>query len=298
MADNKAYYYIKLKESYFDQDNIKILESLDNGYIYSLILIKLYLKASKSNGRLMMTSTIPYNPEKVEILSKVIGHDVAHVKEAIRAGVELDLMTIIDGREIWLNDIQNFIGQSSTEADRKRLYRKKLTKKLEIGQMSGQISDKNPPELEIELEIDIEKKEINKEKNQKKIENSKTSQKTEKEIFSFLFTQFKEICVSLPQPRDLTNKRKSAMRARLKEFNQKQIVEVFRRVEASDFLTRRSSNNGSWPGATFDWIFNQTNFLKILEGNYDNKSSPGKNQVNFHRYGTSNDVKELLKDGF
>jgi hypothetical protein len=53
-------------------------------------------------------------------------------------------------------DIQNYIGKSSTEADRKRLYRGRIeSEKLLIsGQMSGQNSDKTPPEIEIEIELE------------------------------------------------------------------------------------------------------------------------------------------------
>jgi len=150
MADNKKYYYIKLKDNYFDQDNIRILESMENGFIYSLIILKLYLKASKYNGKLMMTQSLPYSPSNVDILANVLSHDIAHVKEAIRLGVELDLITILDGQEIWLNDIQNLIGKSTTEADRIRSYRKGLD-------ISVQMYDKSTPKLKKEKDIEIEK---------------------------------------------------------------------------------------------------------------------------------------------
>ena len=161
MADNEKYYYIKLKDSYFDQDNIKVLESMKNGHIYSLIIIKLYLKASKTDGQLMMTQRIPYDPNNVSILANVIGHDVDHVKEAIRLGVQLDLIKIIDGKEIWMTEIQNMIGKSSTEADRIRLYRKKLDEKLLPESADVQMYDKCTPEIEIEIEKEIEIKKEN-----------------------------------------------------------------------------------------------------------------------------------------
>lgn len=161
--DKKKYYYIKLKDNYFDQDNIRILESMKNGHTYSLILIKLYLKASKYDGKLMMTPSIPYDPNRVEILANVIGHDIDHVKQAIRAGVDLDLVTILESGEIWMNEIQNMIGQSSTEADRIRDYRNSLKQKsLTVSNNQGvQMYDKSTPELERELEL---KKEQDKEK--------------------------------------------------------------------------------------------------------------------------------------
>ena len=157
MANNEKYYYIKLKDSYFDQDNIKVLESMKNGHTYSLIIIKMYLKAAKTAGQLMMTQRIPYDPSNVDTLASVLGHDVDHVKEAIRLGVQLDLIKIIDGKEIWMTEIQNMIGKSSTEADRIRLYRKKLDEKLLPESADVQMYDKCTPEIEIEKEIEIKK---------------------------------------------------------------------------------------------------------------------------------------------
>ena len=161
MADNEKYYYIKLKDNYFEQDNIKVLESMKNGHVYSLIIIKMYLKASKTAGQLMMTQRIPYDPNNVGVLASVIGHDVDHVKEAIRLGIELDLIKIIDGKEIWMTEIQNMIGQSSTEADRIRLYRKKLDAKTLPESTDVQMYDKSTPEIEIEIEKE-KKKELEK----------------------------------------------------------------------------------------------------------------------------------------
>jgi len=118
-----------VKDSYFERDNVRILESQDNGYIYSLIILKLCLKSAKYEGCLMMTDRIPYTPEKVDILAKIINHDVAHVREAIKMATELDIVSIVGTDEIWMTDIQDMIGSSSTEGDRKRKYRKKLADK-------------------------------------------------------------------------------------------------------------------------------------------------------------------------
>ena len=42
MSDNRKYYYLKLKENYFDDDSIVLLESMQDGVLYSNILLKLY----------------------------------------------------------------------------------------------------------------------------------------------------------------------------------------------------------------------------------------------------------------
>ena len=97
MSDNKKYYYLKLKDTYFDQDSIKIIESLPNGHLYSLIILKLYLKSCKYDGHLKMNHYIPYSNsrEDIEILSNVIGHDIDHVEKAIAAAIKFNLITIM-----------------------------------------------------------------------------------------------------------------------------------------------------------------------------------------------------------
>ena len=180
MADNKKYYYLKLKENFFDSEEMIILQSMQDGYIYSDILMKLYLRSLKNEGKLMFKDVIPYTPD---VLATVVRHQVGTVEKALDLFQKLGLVEVLDNGAIYMMDIQNFIGESSTEADRKRKYRAKIeqekSNKIALiedgGQMSGQMSskcpDKNPPELEIEIEkeIDIEKDiEIEKEKREKK----------------------------------------------------------------------------------------------------------------------------------
>ena len=59
MSDNRKYYYLKLKENYFDEDAIVLLESMQDGILYSNILLKLYLKSLKNGGKLQLDENIP-----------------------------------------------------------------------------------------------------------------------------------------------------------------------------------------------------------------------------------------------
>lgn len=166
MSDSKRYYYLKLKDNFFDSDELMVLESLPDGYMYSNILLKLYLRGLKNDGKLMVNERIPYNST---MLATVTRHPVAVVEKAIKTFIDLGLIEVMENGAIYLLDIQNYIGESSTEADRKRLYRSKIDseKHLLNGQMSGQMSnecpDITPPEIEIEKEIEIDK-EIDKDK--------------------------------------------------------------------------------------------------------------------------------------
>ena len=129
MADNKKYYYLKLKEDFFDSDELKILESMQDGYLYSNILLKLYLKSLGSSGRLMYRNVIPYTPE---ILATLTGHQVGTVEKALDIFKKLELIEILDNGAIYMMDIQNFIGRSSSEADRQREYQNRLKAEKEI----------------------------------------------------------------------------------------------------------------------------------------------------------------------
>ena len=109
----------------------------------------------------MFNERIPFN---AQMLSTIVRHPVGVVEKALKAFVDLGLVEVMDNGAIYMLDIQNFIGRTSTEADRKKIERAQIAKEkgllIEDGRMSGQMSDKRTPELE--LEIDIEK-EIDKE---------------------------------------------------------------------------------------------------------------------------------------
>ena len=158
MSDNKKYYYLKLKDNFFDSDQMIVLESMPDGYKYSNILLKLYLRSLKNDGKLMFNDRIPYNST---ILSQVTRHSVGDVEKAVKIFSELGLIEILENGAIYMLDIQNFIGESSTEGDRKRAYRRKIEQEKSMllgeGQMSDKCPDVHPPEIEIEIEKELDK---------------------------------------------------------------------------------------------------------------------------------------------
>lgn len=157
MSDNKRYYYLKLKENFFDSDEMVLLESMPDGYIYSNILLKLYLRSLKHEGKLMFNDRIPFNST---MLATITRHSVGVVEKAVQIFRDLQLIDVLDNGAIYMSDIQSFIGKSSTEADRKREYRKKIEEAkrnlITGGQVSDKCPDKTTPEIEIEKDIDID----------------------------------------------------------------------------------------------------------------------------------------------
>lgn len=154
MADNKKYYYLKLKENFYDSEQMIILQNMQDGYLYSDILMKLYLRSLKTDGKLMFNNIIPYTPN---VLAQVVRHQVGTVEKALKVFKELGLVEILDNGAIYMLDIQNFIGKSSTEADRIRQYRQEISNEKMIGCTNVQeMYDKNTPEIELEIEIEKE----------------------------------------------------------------------------------------------------------------------------------------------
>lgn len=143
MADNRKYYYLKLKEGFFESDEMLILQKMPDGYLYSDILMKLYLRSLKDNGKLMYKNRIPYSPE---VLATVCRHQVGTVEKALKVFEQLELIEILDNGAIYMADIQNFIGQSSTEADRQRAYYNRIkTEKNSIAENAGE----KPEQIEV-----------------------------------------------------------------------------------------------------------------------------------------------------
>lgn len=154
MSDNKKYYYLRLVDNFYDRDEMIMLESMPDGYMYSNILLKLYLRSLKNEGKLLFNDRIPYNST---MLASITRFPVGVIEKALKIFLELGLIEILDNGAIYMLDIQDFIGKSTTEADRKRNYRKRIEdEKFKLGQMSGQISDKSTPETEQEIETKTE----------------------------------------------------------------------------------------------------------------------------------------------
>ena len=152
MSDNRKYYYLKLKENYFDDDSIVLLESMQDGVLYSNILLKLYLKSLKHGGRLQLDEDIPYTAQMIATITR---QQIGTVERALQIFLKLGLVEVLDSGTFYMSNIELLIGQSSTEAERKRaarLQNKALSAPRTNG---GHLSDIRPPEIEIELEKEI-----------------------------------------------------------------------------------------------------------------------------------------------
>lgn len=288
MADNKTYYYLKLKENFFDSEDMKLLQGMKDGYLYSDILLKLYLISLSQEGRLMYRGIIPYTPEMVATVTR---HQVGTVEKAMDTLEKMGFIEILDNGAIYMLDIQNFIGKSSTEADRKREYRNFINaEKARIcadddvesvgqmseqmsGQMSGEMSDKTTPEIrDKRLENRVQSSEIREQSS----EVFTVSKDTVRQIdIQRILEEWNTLSAfGIAQVSRISNgsKRYKGLVARIKEYGVDKVLEAIDNIRHSSFLQGKVDGRKQWV-ITFDWFVCPNNFPKVLEGNYTDRGN-------------------------
>lgn len=82
---------------------------------------------------------------------------------------------------------------------------------------------------------------------------------------------YNNTCISFSKITALSDSRKKLIKARAEQYDLDTIKQVFENAERSDFL--KGKNARGWK-ANFDWLMNDANFAKVLDGNYNNAQRP------------------------
>ena len=151
MTENRRFYYLKLKENFYNSETMVILESMQDGLLYSNLLLKMYLMSLKSSGVLLLND---YLPHTVQTIATFTRHQVGTVERALKIFQEFGLVEILTDGAYYMSDIQLLIGQSSSEGERKKKERMRLkpqtlspSGETDICPSNGRV-DKCPPILE------------------------------------------------------------------------------------------------------------------------------------------------------
>ena len=90
---------------------------------------------------------------------------------------------------------------------------------------------------------------------------------TNTEVVKQVVAVYLEKCAKMPSIRVLTDKRKSAVMARISQHSLATVYEMLTIAGNSEFLNGK--NNRGWV-ADFDWLFKPENFVKVIERKYEN----------------------------
>lgn len=159
VRDSKRYFWLKLKDDFFDDDAIEWLEEQPNGKEYVLFYLKLCLKSLKHDCCLIRTvgnMLIPYDAKKLGELTRTKEDTVIVALELLK---RIGLVDIQENGALFMAKVSEMIGSETNAAARMRKFREKAK---EIGGVNNvrPMLQNCSPELEIEKEIEIDKKDI------------------------------------------------------------------------------------------------------------------------------------------
>ena len=251
MSNAKRYYWLKLQDDFFNSKRIKKLRKLAGGDTFTIIYLKMQLHAMKQGGVLVYTGL---EPTFAEELALDLDEDEDNVAITVNYLLSCGLLETSDEREYFVPYAVLNTGSegSSTKRVREHRERKALQSNNDVTPLASlcNVEKEIEKDKEIEIETDREKK----------------------TNYQQIVDMYNETCVSLSRVRSLSDARKKAIKARLNTYTLDDFKLLFEKAEASSFL--KGGNNRNWT-ATFDWLIQDSNMAKVLDGNYDDKANNG-----------------------
>ena len=267
--------WIKLNTEMFDNAKIKFIRTLPEGNNIVLIWVMLLTKAGKCNshGYIFLTKNIPYTPE---MLAAEFDFDVNIIKLALETLSRLEMIQLEESKILisgW-DEHQNIEGlekireQNRIRAERYRKKRKLLTSNVTnnvtVTQSNGTDIDKDK-DIDIEEDIDKSNNTISKD-----IVSSTNVQ--------LIMDKWNELGLQKIISVNPGTNRYKLLNARIKEYGIEKILAAIDEIQESTFL--KGQNKKGWT-ITFDWFIKPNNFIKVLEGNYKDKSDNKRSQGSF-----------------
>lgn len=157
MAEQKKYYWLKLKRDFFKRHDIRIIEEMPNGKDYILFYLKMLLESIDHEGALRFSETIPYNEQ---MLSVITNTNIDIVKSAMNIFIDLNMIEILDDSTIYMAEVLKLTGSETAGARRLKEYRKKkkaLQSCTNVQKCNTEIEKEKEKDIELYLEEDVEK---------------------------------------------------------------------------------------------------------------------------------------------
>lgn len=265
MADStRRYYWLKLKEDFFDDDTIAWIEEQENGKEYCLFYLKLCLKALKTNGALIRCVgdvVIPYDIKK---LAEITHTDFDTAMVAVKLFERIGLVQTLENGELFLSKLNELVGSETNKAALMRRKRAQIE--------GGNIVTTELPQSYQNVTESIESREERLENRDKRLENKEANvaHASTPIPYSQIKDLYNSICLAYPKCTAMSEARKKTIAARIHSgYTVEDFQLVFEKAQASSFL--KGSNNRNWR-ASFDWLIKDSSMAKVLDGNYDDKS--------------------------
>ena len=264
MAENKKFYWIKLKTDFFSQETIDFLMSQPNGCQYVVLYQMLCLKTANNGGTLATNigeMIVPYDVNKIVRDTKYFDFDTVTI--ALGLFKRLGLIYEGNGNILKISNFELMVGSESASKSAERMRKMRAKNKAKLESVTKSDTEYRVKSLEFR-EKSLDTREQSKEL---------LLQQQNELDFDEILNLFNAICHSYKPVDKLTDTRKLKINRANTVLNG-DFENFFKRVEKSDFLSGR---NGRWningTQANFDWIMKLDNVSKIQNGIYDNKES-------------------------
>ena len=153
MAENRRYYWLKLKEDFFTDKRIKRLRRISGGDTYTIIYLKLLLLSLKDSGKLYYDGV---ETDFIKELALTIDEKEDDVMVTVNYLIAQNLMEIIaENDEYFLTEIPSLIGSETASTRRSRKSREQ--KMLQCNTIATLMQQNCNTEIEKEIDIEIEK---------------------------------------------------------------------------------------------------------------------------------------------
>lgn len=238
----KRYFWLQLKNTYFNQLEQKKMKRQEHGKEMQIIYLRMMLLSIDKGGYIYYQGVYSSLEEE---LAEEFDEPLELVRETIQFLIENKMIDIDkDTSACYISEANECIGSECSSAERVRKYRQK---NKDLLQCNTDVTNCN---VEIEKEIKKSNSNIN---------------------YQLIADMYNNTCVSFPRLTKLSDKRKKAIKARMNTYTVEDFQRLFEMAEASSFLKGQNKRNWS---ATFDWLICDGNMAKVLDGNYSDGSSP------------------------
>lgn len=157
MSDTKKYFWLKLKDDFFDEKYIKALRRLPQGDSLVIVYLKMQLKSLKTEGIIKYEQILP---DAIAELSMLLDEDENVVRLAIGALIKFGIVERWENETFYMVAMQQLIGSETAGAARVRKHRalkNGADKKALPTAEQGEALHCNTPVTLCNTEIDIEK---------------------------------------------------------------------------------------------------------------------------------------------
>ena len=256
----KKYYWLKLKDNFFNQKEVKKLRRIAGGDTYTIIYLKMQLLSIKKDGIIEFEGT---EKDLAEQLSYEIDEDLNNIQVTLSFLKVNNLIEEISENNFLLTKVPDCIGKEGASAERVRRHRERKAllekeKEQKMLQCNGEVTNSNNAVIKSNTEIEKEKEieiEIEKDNN------------ISKDIFiNKVVSEWNSIGVS--PIKLIRGTRQKMLNARIKEYSEEGVLQAINNIKHSDFL--KGQNKNSWV-ITIDWFLKPNNFIKVYEDNYNSK---------------------------